>query len=73
MKGMSAADSEMESAVEDSLLENLGAGVTEYQVGNRRVRRDPQMVREQLAALLTLRGLQSPNRGLNLGKIDRAG
>ena len=71
--GMSASDSQMESAAEDSLLENLESSVTEYQVGNRRVRRDPQMVREQLNALLTLRGLQSSKRGLNVGKIDRAG
>lgn len=68
---MSASDSEMEGAAEDSLLENLGTSVTEYQIRGRRVRRDPQMVREQLAALLTLRGLQSPRRGMNLGKIDK--
>lgn len=68
---MSASDSEMESSLEDSLLDNLGNGVTEYQVGNRRVRRDPQMIREQLAALLTLRALQSSRRGYNLGKIDK--
>lgn len=68
---MSASESEMESAAEDSLLENLGTSVTEYQVRNRRVRRDPSMVREQLNALLTLRGLQSSRRGMNLGKIDR--
>lgn len=68
---MSASDSEMESAVEDSLLENMGNAVTEYQVGSRRVRRDPQMIREQMAALMTLRGLSSPRRGMNLGKVDK--
>lgn len=68
---MSASDSEMESSLEDALLDNLGNGVTEYQVGNRRVRRDPQMIKSQLDALLVLRALQSSKRGFNLGKIDR--
>lgn len=68
---MSASDGQMEEAAEDSLLENLGTSVTEYQVRSRRVRRDPSMVREQLAALLTLRGLQSGRRGISLGKIDK--
>ena len=68
---MSATDSEMEAAAEDSLLDNLGNSVTEYQVGNRRVKRDPAMVKAQLDAILTLRGLQSAKRGYNLGKVDR--
>jgi hypothetical protein len=68
---MSASDSEMQSAAEDSLEENLSNGVTEWQIRNKRVRRDPAMVREQLAALLTLRGLQSSRRGMNLAQIDR--
>ncbi len=68
---MSADDSSLESAVEDSLLDNLSNGVTEYQVGNRRVRRDPQMIQAQLDALLKLRALQSPLRGNTLGQIDR--
>lgn len=69
--GMSASDTAMQSALEDSLEENLGNSVSEYQVRGRRVKRDPAMVREQLAALLTLRGLQSSRRGMNLAQIDR--
>lgn len=65
------SDSELQSAVEESLSDNLSNGVTEYQVGNRRVRRDPQMIREQLDALLKLRGLQSPRRGFSPVQIDR--
>lgn len=65
------SDADLESAVETSLEDNLSNGVSEYQVGNRRVRRDPQMIREQLDALLILRALQSPRRGMNLGQIDR--
>jgi hypothetical protein len=68
---MSASDSEMQEAAEDSLLENLGNAVTEYQIGRKRVRRDPMMVREQLNAMLTMRALQSPRRGLSLGKVDK--
>ncbi len=68
---MSASDSEMQDAVEDSLQENLANSVTEYQLRGRRVRRDPQMVTAQLDALLKLRGLQSSRRGMNLAKIDR--
>lgn len=67
------SDAELQADVEAALAENLANAVTEYSVGNRRVRRDPQMIREQLNALLTLRALQSPKRGLNLGKIDNAG
>jgi hypothetical protein len=65
------SDSELQSAVEESLEDNLSNGVTEYQIGNRRVRRDPQMIQAQLDALLKLRALQSPKRGMNLGRIDR--
>ena len=65
------SDAELEAAAEESLEDNLGNGVTEYQIGSRRVRRDPQMIREQLDALLKLRALQSPKRGMNLGQIDR--
>lgn len=68
---MSATDSELSTAAEDSLVDNLGNSVTEYQVGNRRVRRDPAMVKAQLDALMLLRGLQSGKRGYNLGKVDR--
>lgn len=65
------SDAELEAAVAESLEDNLSNGVTEYQIGNRRVRRDPQMIREQLDALLKLRGLQSSKRGNTLGQIDR--
>ena len=65
------SDAELQSAVEESLEDNLSNGVTEYQVGNRRVRRDPQMISAQLDALLKLRALQSGKRGINLGQIDR--
>lgn len=68
---MSATDSQMESAAEDSLLDNLGNSVTEYRVGNRMVKRDPAMVKAQLDALLVMRGLQSGKRGYNLGKVDK--
>lgn len=68
---MSASDAEMQAAAEDSLEENLASSVTEWQQRDKRVRRDPAMVREQLAALLTLRGLQSSRRGMNLGQIDK--
>ena len=68
---MSASDSELQSAVEDSLEENLANSVTEYRVRSRMVRRDPAMVTAQLDALLKLRGLQSSRRGLNLAKIDK--
>lgn len=65
------SDADLQSAVEESLEDNLSNGVTEYQVGNRRVRRDPSMIREQLDALIKLRALQSPRRGMNLGQIDK--
>lgn len=68
---MSASDAEMQDAAEDSLEENLSSSVTEWQQRGKRVRRDPAMVREQLSALLTLRGLQSSRRGMNLGQIDK--
>jgi hypothetical protein len=68
---MSASDTAMQSALEDSLEENLANSVTEYSVRGRSVKRDPAMVREQLAALLTLRGLTSSRRGMNLAQIDR--
>lgn len=65
------SDANLQSAVEESLEDNLSNGVTEYQVGNRRVRRDPQMITAQLDALLKLRGLQSANRGFRPVQIDR--
>lgn len=65
------SDANLESAVEESLDDNLSNGVTEYQVGNRRVQRSPQMIDSQIKALMLLRGLQSPRRGMNLGQIDR--
>ncbi len=68
---MSASDSEMQDAAEDSLLENLGNAVTEYQIGRKRVRRDPGTTRENRETMLLMRALQSPRRGLSLGKVDK--
>jgi hypothetical protein len=61
---MAATDDEMAEAAEDSLV----SGVVEYEIRGRRVKRaDPD---KQLKTLLTLRGLQSSKRGLNVGQID---
>ena len=69
---MSASNSEMQSNAENSLDEALSAGgITEWQVRTKRVVRDPAAIRENLAAILTLRGLQSSRRGMNLGQIDK--
>lgn len=69
LKGMS--DSELQSAGESSLAENLASPVTEWQQGNKRVRHDPQMIKQQLDAVVLLRALQSPRRGFNPVQIDR--
>ncbi len=66
---MSASDSALQDDAEDGLAEGLAAGVEEYEIRGRRVKR--RGLKDQLDALLILRGLQSPNRGFNLGKIDR--
>ena len=66
---MAASDSELQDDAEDGLAEGLAAGVEEYRVRDRMVKRRP--LKEQLETLLMLRGLQSANRGVNLGKVDK--
>lgn len=68
---MATSDSDNADAAADSLADNLQNPVTEYQIGRRRVRRDPNMVREQLNAMIMLRALSSPRRGISLGKVDK--
>jgi hypothetical protein len=67
---MSATPEELESAAEDAALANYQTnGVKSYKIGSReKVMHDP-LVQAQAAAFYS--GLNSPRRGMNLGKIDR--
>ena len=67
---MSASDSELESAAEDSLEAALNAnGVKRWRNRSREVEyADPKA---SIDTLLKLRGLRSARRGISVGKIDR--
>lgn len=64
------SDDELIESIETAAQENT-AGVAEWSVGNRRVRRDQMAVPGLVKTALMLRGLASPKRGLSLAQIDR--
>jgi hypothetical protein len=65
------ADSDLETAVEASLAENLATGVTQYTIRGRSVTRDPAKETADFNILMKLRGLQSSKRGFNVAQIER--
>ena len=66
-----ASDSELESALSEG-VEALATGVVEYQVQGLRVRRAENPL-NHLKAQLMLRALNSPNRGIAVAQVARAG
>lgn len=69
---MSQSTSEILSDAED-LLDDLASNtVEEYQIRGRRVKRAHSSIDKILKAVLTLRGLASSKRGMNVAKIERA-
>lgn len=66
-----ATDAEQISALTEG-IETLATGVVEYQVQGLRVRRAENPM-NHLKALMTLRGLNSPNRGIAVAQVERAG
>ena len=65
------ADSDLETAAEASLADNLATGVTEYTIRGRTVRRDAMTTKVNFDILMKLRGLQSSKRGFNVAQIER--
>ena len=68
---MTTSDSQIESAAASGLAEGAANTVTEYTIRGRKVVRDPKKDELNLKTLLMMRALQSPRRGLSLGKIDK--
>lgn len=64
------SDADIQSAAETALGDSIANDVTSYKIGNREVKRERDPTKT-LDAILKLRGLQSPRRGMNLGQIDR--
>lgn len=69
---MSQSTSTLLSDAEDSLATLTSTDVEEYQIRGRRVKRAHSSMDKLLKTVLTLRGLSSSVRGLNVAKIDRA-
>lgn len=65
------ADSDLETAAEASLADNLATGVSEYTIRGRSVRRDASTTLANWKILMQLRGLQSSKRGINVAQIER--
>jgi hypothetical protein len=69
---MSAENSELEDNLSD-LVSDLGANtVEEYRTRDRMVKRAHGNIDKIVSALLTMRGLNSPNRGMSVARINNA-